>query len=393
MILFKLIVAFLIGSGLDTALLKIVFSSFVIFEFLVVSKSWKEKIHSGTWCLLIFFLIGTLNSFYQLYLGDYEVINLVNYLLRIRFYFIEILFGVSVYLFFKQRPLEYLLEVLLIALLLNTLVGGVQFLLNPTERIQMLFSEPSAAGFFYCFVIFIAFAKMKQTRDSFIISRLYSIIGVLIFSKGQFLALGLVQIFKASRKIKIILIAAILVSLIFFLDYIRLLGGKFNQIINVYANLVKYGINGLNEKYEVWSSYVTRISAIYLAFTSLFEHPLGLGFGGFNSYYVDWIKYSGVDIVSIETDEIKEGLKYATPRSHILELFSSCGLLAVFLYLKIFIKFFKARKKKTYLYVSFLSLTIVASILELNPFYCYLAILFVLYDKEFNTPNKIIVRY
>ena len=70
-----------------------------------------------------------------------------------------------------------------------------------------------------------------------------------------------------------------------------MLGGKFDQIVIVYISLVSYGINGLNEKYEVWSSYVTRISAIYLAFSSLFEHPLGLGFGGFNSYYVDWIKF------------------------------------------------------------------------------------------------------
>ena len=382
MVFIKIIIAFLVGSGLDIAILKIGFSIYVLFEFFLVKKGWKTKTNNAIWYLLIFLVIGTFNSVYQMYWGEFQILNTDNYFLRIRFYFIEIVFGICIYLFFKNRTLNYLFDILLYAIILNSIAGIIQFCANPSGRIQMLFSEPSAAGFFYCFIIFIILAKYKTTKTTYLISRIYAFLGILIFSKGQFLSLVLVSIFKASRKVKIILIILIIIIFNQLLDYVRLLGDKFDQIVNLYENLSKHGIDGLNEKYKVWSSFVTRISAIYLGFLSLFENPMGLGFGGFNSYYVNWIRYSGVDLASIETDEIKKGTKYATPRSHLLELFISCGLITIFLYIKMFFKFFKLRKTHTYLYVSFISLNTVAFLLELNPFFCYIAILLVLYDKE-----------
>jgi hypothetical protein len=382
MILIKIIIAFLIGSGLDIAVLKLVFSVYVLFEFFIIKKGWKTKINTAIWSFLIFFVIGSTNSIYQMYWGEYEILNTDNFILRIRFYFIEIIFGICVYLFFKNRPVKYLFDILFYSIILNSIVGLIQFCLNPTERLQMLFSEPSAAGFFYCFIIFITLAKYKETKITYIISRIYTFLGILIFSKGQLLSLGLVQLFKASIKLKIVLLFVLIIIISQLLDYVRLIGDKFDQIVNLYVNLSNYGIDGLNEKYKVWSSFVTRISAIYLGLLSLFENPMGLGFGGFNSYYVNWIRYSGVDLASIETDQIKEGTKYATPRSHLLELFISCGIISIFLYIKIFFKFYKIRKQHAYLYISFISLNTVAFMLELNPFFCYLGILLVLYDKE-----------
>lgn len=380
MIILKLITAFLVGSGLDTAIIKLMFSAYVIFEFYFVFRSVSKKISKFAWYLLIFFMLGLINMIIFLLFLDYPV-SYEEVVLRARFYFIELLFGFSVYLFFKNRTKKDLLDVLLLSLIFNSIAGVIQFAMNPSGRTQMLFSEPSAAGFYYCFVIFIVLANYKDSKLRFLISRFYSFLGILIFSKGQFLALGLVQIFKASKKAKLAIVGILVIVITLYIDYIRLIGDKFDQIVNLYEQLTKHGIEGLNEKYKVWSSFVTRISSIYVSLLSLIDYPNGLGFGGFHGYYVDWVKHSGIDIASNETDEIAQGVRYASPRSHLLELFLSTGIIGVILYIKMFISFLK-RGRKDYLYVAFLSLTIVAFILELNPFFCYIALLIALREKE-----------
>lgn len=383
MIILKIITAFLVGSGLDTAIFKLIFSGYIIFEFFIVKRGAKLQLSNFAWYLIIFFVLGLINMLIFISFFDFPVSN-SDVLIRGRYYFIEISFAFCVYLFFRTRTKKDIMDVLLYSIVFNSIAGVIQFILSPTERLQMLFSEPSAAGFYYCFIIFILLAHYKESLWKIIVSRVYVLFGILIFSKGQFLTLGLVHIFKASRKFKLILIVCSIIILSIFIENLSMVGNnfsQFDQVLNVFVQISKHGIEGLSEKYKVWSSFVTRLSGIYVSLLSLVEYPNGLGFGGFHGYYVNWVKHSGIDIASIETDEIAKGVKYASPRSHLLELFISTGLIGLILYIKMFIAFLK-RGRKDYLYVSFLSLTIVAFVLELNPFFCYLGILISLFEKE-----------
>ena len=378
----NLFVAFLIGSQYyNTTPLKVVCSIYILFEFFILKRGSEIKISKSIWFLMLLFLVGALNSFigyaYFDFASDFQPI-----FLRTRFFFFRLLFAFSIYLFFKTRSKKDVLKILFYSLILNLIASIIQLIIFPNERLTMLFSEPSAAGFFYCFILYIILANYKETKPIFVFSRLFVFLGLFIASKGQFFALILSKFFLLSRRIKFGIFLFITFLSFLFIDQILNLGGKLGQVINVINKLSEYGISGLSDKYKVWSTFVTRLSAIYVSFLSIFEYPFGIGFGNFHPYYLKWLKYSGTIISSIETDEMKQGTKYASPRSSLLEPLISCGLFFLIGIIRIFRMFWKTRTKKHYLFSAFVSLLVVSFLLELNPFFCYLTILLSLREKE-----------
>jgi hypothetical protein len=302
-----------------------------------------------------------------------------NIYLRIRFFGIDIAFAIAVYLYLQNKSFKYILQLILIGVVANTLMGTYELITAPRERIHMLFSEPSAAGYYYMFIFFILVEKFKHGWSAYIV-RYYLLLGLAIGSKAQYILLFAVGILNNLSPKKMILFLSILL-LIFYsfrteITSIRIVKDNL-YVAKLYLN---GGLRNFTESNQIWTTYVTRISAIEGAVRCIAEHPLGIGFGGYHSWFRTNMRQTGID--SIETNEIFENKAYATPKSNLLELFVSTGVFGFLLYFYIGSYFFRYRKEHGYIFKSFIMLTLASLIVELNPMYTYLTLLMILLEKE-----------
>jgi len=369
-------VAFLIGSQLNIGTLYLLFIGYVFLQ-----KTWclDSSFSAIEWQYITILLIGSVLALIYMNYYDEAYADRVNILFNIRKYFIQILFSIALYEFFKDKNIEYLVTTLFFSIVPNIILGTYQLLTTFPERIEMFFLEPSSAGYYYLFIFFILLEKFKEGIP-FWSSRYYMLLGLAIGSKAQIILLSIVGVLKYSTPIKLLLFFSIVASFFYgFYDQImEIKTVKYN--LNVFQLYWEQGLSGLRLDNGVWGTYVTRISAIQGAITCIFENPFGIGFGGYNSWYDTNMLDAGFS--SPETDMIIYGDGYATPKSNLLDFFVATGFFGILMYFYWFIQFIQIGKSKGYLLQSFIILSLASTFIELNPLFVYFMILFILKEKE-----------
>jgi hypothetical protein len=252
-------------------------------------------------------------------------------------------------------------------------------MMTPFERISMLFPEPSAAGYYYMFVFFILIEKFKHRWPAYI-TRYYLFLGLAIGSKAQYVLLLAVGFLHYLSPKRLLIFTTVLGSLFFLfraeISSIPIV--KLNlYVANVYLD---GGLKNFKESNGVWGTYVTRVSAIEGSIRCIGEHPLGIGFGSYNSWFRVNMAHSGID--NPEVNAVLSGEKYASSKSNLLELFVATGIFGIFLWFYIGKYIFKYRKEHSYIFKSFIMLTLASLFIELNPMFTYLTILWVMLEKE-----------
>lgn len=369
--------ALLVGTQMDIAIAYIAFTMYVIVQKILNRDSQFSLIQ---WQYLGIFILGVFSSFTYIFFNDAAQEDMPSILLNIRKNMIEILFSIALYDFLKQKSLEYISNIIYLSIIGNIAFGTYQLVMLYPERIHMLFSEPSAAGYYYLFVFFIIYEKFKQEQIPFYISRYFMVLGLAIGSKAQIALLGLVAVLRYATPLKILSLITVVGTLIYlFRDQLMDIDAiAYNmKVLHIY---LEEGLSGLRTDNGVWGTYVTRISAIQGAIICFFQHPFGIGFGGFNSWYVENMVSYFFD--SSETDRIIYGTGYATPKSNLLSFFVTTGIFGVALYVYWFKQFVLARKHNLYLFQSFILLTFASLFIELNPMFVYIMFLFILKEKE-----------
>lgn len=369
--------ALLIGSQLDIGILYLVFILYVFVQRIIYRDTSFVGIQ---WQYLFIFLLGTASVMTYIVFNDSAYDDMSNILLNIRKYFIEIIFSIALYDFLKYKDLKYTLSIIYISIIINILVGTYEVATLFPERIDMLFTEPSAAGYYYLFVFFILYEKFKQEQIPFYVSRYFMVLGLAIGSKAQIALLGLVAVLRYATPLKILSLITVVGTLIYLFrnQLMDIDAIAYNmKVLNIY---LEEGLSGLRTDNGVWGTYVTRISAIQGAIICFLHHPFGIGFGGYNSWYVT--NMAGMGFSSSETDGIFAGIAYATPKSNLLSFFVNTGVFGVALYFYWFKQFILAGKQNLYLFQSFILLTFASLFIELNPMFVYIMFLFILKEKE-----------
>jgi hypothetical protein len=402
MIIIDAILAFLISSALDTNPVKIVMIAVLFIHLLYTLKNsgWLLSLSKEATLLFITSFIILVNSFYFFVYGDFTVsVNQTEQALGIRKFAIEVIFSFFLYFYLKGKSFDHIMNLIYAGVVANCIIALIELpiVFTTAHRAQMLFFEPSSAGFYYCFSVFLLYLGIGKSKVKKHIAIAFTVIGLIAFSKAQFLVLAVVALctVKLSHK---------LLSLFFIL----LLFGTFNtQVITFYEqlldnNLQIYGIDrvvssitemgvvGLSNDNDVTDTYVTRLSAIYVAVMTIFDYPLGIGASTFNPVYKQYLVDH--DLVNVfmggEVDKMLRGEAWASPRSRILGLVVGAGVIGIFALGYIFRSFFLFRKSNYLIYVAFLSTFVAGVVLELNPILDYLVVLIVLLEKLRNEPQR-----
>jgi len=369
--------AILVGSQMDIAIWYMAFILYVVVQKILNRDSGLSLLQ---WQYLGILALGAVTAFLYMFFNAEAHADMSNIVLNIRKYMIEILFAIALYDYLKQKDLEFVLRIIYISVIVNIGFGTYQLITLYPERILMLFSEPSSAGYYYLFVFFIIYEKFKSTKFEFLTSRYFMLLGLAIGSKSQIILLALVVVLRYATPLKLLTLFS-LTGIIIYIFKEQLMGIEAIEYNLMVLNLYwEDGLASLRIDNGVWGTYVTRISAIQGAIICIFDYPLGIGFGGFNSWYVENMRNIGFE--SIETDLIINGDLYATPKSNLLNFFVSTGFAGIALYAYWFREFFRIRKEKLYLFQSFILLTFASLFIELNPMFIYIIFLFVLKDKE-----------
>ncbi len=374
----QLFLALLIGSQFNMGTLYLAFTGYVIAGRMFAPNRDRWQDIELQYLFLIILSIVLSIAYIVIYSEGYD--DKYNIYLANRQFFIEITFAMAMYVYLKYKDLQYIIETIFYAILFNVIVGTIEIATTFPKRISMLFPEPSAAGYFYLFIFFILLAKLKEPPIYKYISRYYLVIGLAIGSKAQIILLffvGMLKYFTPAKILAYILIVGGL-AYIFWDDLMKIEAVKYNlHVLDVYLN---QGLGGFKEKEGIWGTYVTRISAIQGSILCILQHPLGIGYGGFNSWFP--VHMAGVGFSSEETDNIFAGINYASSKSNLLYFFVSTGIFGIALYAYWFKIFWDARKEYEYLFQSFVSLTLASTFIELNPMFVYIMLLFILKEKE-----------
>ncbi len=389
------LIAFLISSALDTNSLKVLVSIALLILILKRLKvnQYKVSVSREFIALFVILTLTIVNAIFYFVIADYSVeVNSVNQLLGIRKFTIETIFGVLLYLFLKDFSIDYIFQLLYIGAVANCVVAFIElpFLIGTSKRASLLFFEPSSAGFYYCFSVFLLYLGVGDSLLKRKIAIAFTILGLIAFSKAQFLVLLLIGLIALPPRQKYAL-ATVFISLYLIFNYqmFSYYDSLLDTNLQVYgldrmvSALGEMGIYGLSNEYEVSDTYVTRLSGIYVSLMAIIDNPLGIGVATFNPYYKQYLVDHGLVNVFIgkELDVIMGYNGWASPRSRILELCVATGLLGVFLLGYIFRSFYRFRKECKLLYVAFLSTFIAGVLLELNPIIDYFVILILILEK------------
>lgn len=372
-----LYLSFLVNTQFNFGTLKVIFVGFVFLQYFLIQR--QNTVGRYTLILLFIYLVGTVSSLIYMAFDPHAYADMTNVLLRGRAFVIEIFFAIAMYLFLRDKSIEYVLQILLIGVVANALIGTAQFILEPFERIKMLFPEPSAAGYYYLFVFFILYEKFRHGWPM-VGSRYFMVLGLAIGSKAQYALLLAVAVlhYLSPRRLAVFLSILITVIYLFRTEITSIPAVKYNlHVAEVYWN---QGLAGLNSSNRVWNTYSTRIGAIEGSLRCIAENPLGIGFGSFNSWFQVHMKNSGLD--NPETNAVLWGRAYASSKSNLLELFVATGVFGMALYAYIGSYFFRYRREHAYLFKSFIVLTLASLFIELSPMFTYLTVLWVLLEKE-----------
>jgi len=376
--------AILIGSQLKIGLLYIAFVAYVFL--LRLTSGQKPKWSAIQIQFFMILIIGITLSVIYVTFNTAAYRDMESMIFSNRKFLIEITFAIALYEYLRYQSMDYIIKMLFVAIVLNAVAGTVQLGMHFPQRIWMLFPEPSAAGYFYLFVFFILLSKMNKPKTYNIVSKYFMILGLAIGSKAQIILLFIVGILKYFTPLKIfayIVTLGVIISIfkeqLMGIDVI-----KYNlMVLDLYLDK---GLAGLRIDNGVWGTYVTRVSAIQGALICMLEHPFGIGFGSFNSWFPENMVHAGFS--SPETDKILDGIYYASPKSNLLNFFVSTGIFGIGFYIYWFKQFFAIRKEQEYLFQSFIILSLASTFIELNPMYAYFMFLFILKEKEEKKKSK-----
>ncbi len=373
----KYYLALIIGSQFNIGTLYLAFTFYVLVEMILYKEISFSKIELQYFFILI---LGTIMGIIYMISNNHAYGDMYNIILNTRKYFIEILFSIALYQYLKYKDLEYVLSIIFISFIMNLIIGTYQIITTFPERIDMLFPEPSAAGYYYLFVFFILFEKIKENKYLFYLSRYFMVIGLAIGSKAQIILLAVVGVLHYSKPLKLLIFILTISGILFFFwnEIMAIDVVAYNiKVLNIY---IEQGLSGLRTDNGVWGTYVTRISAIQGAIMCFLDNPWGIGFGGYHSWYIDNMSHIGFK--SEETDRILSGIAYATPKSNLLNFFVTTGIIGIVLYATWLKEFFIVGKQYNYLFQSFIILTFASLFIELNPMFVYIMMLFIIKDKE-----------
>ncbi len=272
-------------------------------------------------------ILGTCISIYNL---DFELSNrmVTN---RMRKGLVIYFFSISSYFFFSALTKEELWRILDIALKIFLLFFLFEFFFSERRfaitRVSSSFSEPSAAGIFYCFAAPLVVFSLRR-KESIVgkgLDLVFLIIGFLVFSKSQVITLAILFFLyiKPIYKVITLVVAVLGVKFAFerfFGDYSSQLG----QLLTFFSRFSEMGFAALSNKFQVWDTFITRINGMRLGIEKFIENPFGNGFGYFSVHFAEnYAPTSGVS--QGEFLEVTKGEKLATPKSNLIEYIYGVG--------------------------------------------------------------------
>ncbi|WP_372872609.1 hypothetical protein, partial [Shewanella sp.] len=298
---------------------------------LVAKGSVNTRVNYLYFIPLILFIISSLNtlSFSIFYDSD---IN--QQLYRTRKFLFELIIAYAVLLFCINTKYHELLKIINNAMSACIIIGIVQILLNPQIRPSLLFVEPSSAGYFVGTFIFSVFLCKPKSRATI------KLILITFIVRSKSLILSIISTFVVMR-ISLFKVVIVLVLLALFgqnlNSYLVNSSEQYRGFSHLISVLFKYGIDGFSSAFDIYNTYLTRLSAIFLGVDLIKEHPLGIGFGSFHELYVQRVG----NFFSIESlgEEVASTIKYGliTPKSNFFEHSLSFGLLGIGIFIYWFI--------------------------------------------------------
>jgi hypothetical protein len=298
------------------------------------------------------------------------------YILENRNFTINLLFALSLYFYLSLKNVNYLKSIFYYSIIINALFGMLQLFSN-YGRIGMSFSEPSSSGYYYCFMFFIVLHYFNSGEFKFF-RNIFIPLGIVIFSKAQYISFAIWALLKSSLKVKILVVSLFLIILFGAI--------KINEVLyfrNFMSSFASNGVRGLSSEEDVKDSYIVRISGIYFGTRTFVKYPFGVGYNGFSILYNKVFSEDPLSeyINSWEINYILEKFTRASPKSNIINFIVSIGILSFFIFYQIF-KYVKSIKQFKYLHNAFIMLFLVSFFAELNPMWIYLMFLFVLGEIE-----------
>lgn len=341
---------------------------------------------------LALFVLGALVTCWVLVLSDNifngQQANIIVF--RTRRYFIDIFVALAVAGYFATITGQQILKILILAVAINVCVGWLQFLVSPFTRASMLFVEPSSAGYFFSSFIFLVYfalkLEFKRTTGFF-----YFISSLLISSKAQiavYIAFPILRYLnvKGLMLLAVLIPLAVIAFIVFDVHSILFnFSDQYRGFIFVANSLVSLGFADALSDSNTYGTYITRLSGIYLAVQMFVEYPWGIGFGAYSvffpTYYHEYFIFSGLATAN-ELKEILEGVKLATPKSALMELFVSTGVLGiVLLFVGSIVIIVKGSRISRYVPISFICFILASTLVELNNFFLYFSVFAALVNK------------
>lgn len=317
---------------------------------------------------LILFVISTISTLIWNIQSEYSIEMSI---FRWRKLFFELIVCYSVLFFCINSKIEQILSGIKIAIGLSVFVGIIQMCYLPADiRPSMLFLEPSSAGYFIGTFIFYLLVDNRKIFNTLIIF----IPTIVLRSKSLFLTLIVTfVIFKMNIKW---LISVFIITLIFGVNIHLYLMGHNEQYVG-FVHLLNmvwiHGIAGFSSKFDIYNTYLTRLSSIIFSIKLFYENPLGIGFGSFHHLYASQITtmFSLDDLGTEVSDTLKYGM--ITPKSNMFEQLLSGGYIMIIILFYWTCKMFENKSKIIRMSViSFLSISFFT---ELNNFYLYVILL------------------
>ena len=344
----------------------------------------KSKI---TYFLLSVLLSGTFLSVFTYFNFDtITSIDSQNIFLRIRFYWIRIIYAISVSSYLYNKSYIKIIHIIYVLAIANLITGILQliigFINDEFSRISMLSLEPSSSSMFYVFSapLLIIYEQYAPKKKKYIYSFLF--LGLFIISKAQIIILTFwifLYFFRVRNILFFLLIPLLMIIYPFLLELKQI-----SVMINLYNVYNIEGLAGFNPSNEVWTSFTLRISSWISALSIIITNPFGVGFGQFHLLYKEFMNNSeigefitGPIIMNILNGE---GM-YATPKSSLMELIVSSGLFFILPFVKFSRKIFN-KKNNFFIKISCFSLILSSLMVEIAPFLTYLVFIIILNEKS-----------
>lgn len=361
---------FLLIISLSTILPEIsLFLAILLFLLWYENYDWKIK-YIDTIPFLLFFLCFLVTISHIAY--DLNDIFNKTSIYRTRKFFIEITVCYLCYPFLRNMMTDNLKYLAGLFLTLHLLIILLQHMFN-FENKSSTFIEPSALATFA-----ILFSVIYLAKSEIISTVKVLFLAFLLGSKAFILGLFL-RLIMYSKSVNIFFLVPFISILFYFLSKQETFSNAINGFVVFFSAISSAGLNGLDMNYGVYATYLTRISSLVMSINAIVDLPFGLGFGNFHHYYLD--QHLSVFYENNLGDEVNESLQsgLVTPKSQILEIIVSGGVLTMCLILYWVYFFIRKNIRNT---IIIFPVLFVALVTELSNFYLILLIMSIYFNDE-----------